>query len=119
MIALSDLKETCWYKERPDIIKELINKFPPSSSVLIKDTSQKAYTYSWSEDGTISLVIDPSENKHLSNALSETYKVFRYKPDDLEFICENPEMSLEDESAEVDVKVPEGLTFINNFGGKE
>lgn len=95
MPTLEEFKSSDWFKERPQIIQELICKFPYASSVKIKTTGQSAYIYSWFEDNTLSVVINVEENKHLSNALLDNYRVFGIKPEDLEFICENPELFID------------------------
>lgn len=92
MPTLEEFKDTEWYKERPEVIKELICQFPHACSVVIKATCQNAYVYSWFEDCTIKVVIDPDDNPDVSNATDETYCVFGYKPDDLVFVKENPEL---------------------------
>ena len=92
MPTLQEIKDSEWYKSRPNDIKKLIRKFPPNSTVLIKRTQQRAYIYSYFEDNTMKVVIDPAENKDVMNAMNETYTVFGYKPEELEFICENPEL---------------------------
>lgn len=95
MPTLKEIKTTEWYKTRPTAIKKLICKFPPFSTVIIKSTRQKAYMYSYFNNGTLKLAIDPQENKDVGNALNEPYMVFGYKPEDIKFICENPELYFE------------------------
>ena len=87
-MSLSEFQQTDWYKERPDIIRSLIDQFPPGSIVRIKKTNQIAHTYSWFENGTIKVVITAEENPTILNALPGIYAVFGYTPDDLELIFE-------------------------------
>ena len=95
MPTLEQLKESEWFKERPQIIQDLILEFPYAASVRIKATNQKAYVFSWSEDGTIRVIIDPEEN--VTGVFDEPYSVFGYKPEDLEFMHENPTLILEED----------------------
>lgn len=105
-MKLSDIQQTEWYLSRPELIRKLIDKFPPSASVLIKETMQTAYVYSWNEHNTISVIIKRGENA--VNALpGETYRVFGYKPEDLVFLCENPDLYLEaDDDRSSDISDP-------------
>lgn len=96
MPSLERIRETDWFKERPDLIKELICQFPYAASVKIKKTLQNAYVYSWFEDGTIKVVINEDDNKSLINAMPGTYAVFGYKPEDLEFLHENPNLIIDE-----------------------
>ena len=96
MPSLQEFKDSDWFKERPEVIQDLICKLPYAASVRIKKTDQKAYVYSWFENGTVRVVIDTNDNKHLKNAMNEPYSVFGYNPEDLEFICENPNMIIDD-----------------------
>ena len=91
MGALKAVQTTKWYQTRPKLIQALVDQFPPVSSVRIKSTGQMAYVYAYSEDGTLSLVIDPkaAENKNISCAMSVIYTVFGYAPETLELLHEN------------------------------
>jgi len=97
MPSLQQFKESDWFKDRPKVIQDLICRFPYAASVKIKSTSQNAYVYSWFEDGTIRVVINAEDNRHVVNAAPDVYTVFGLKPEDLEFICENPELTIDDE----------------------
>lgn len=92
-MTLEEMKQTDWYKTRPKVIKDLICQYPYASTVKIKPTGQIAYVYSWFEDGTLSVVINQEDNP--CNAVSDgVYRVFGYRPDDLEFIQENPDIEI-------------------------
>jgi len=96
MPSLEDFKQTQWFKNRPKKIKKLICEFPYASTVMIKDTLQFAYVYSWFEDMTVSVIIMQEDNPHTRNALPDTYRVFGYKPTDLLFLKRNDSIILED-----------------------
>jgi len=98
MPTLQQMKETEWFKERPEVIQDLICKFPYAASVRIKQTDQDAYVYSWFENGTIRVFIKEEENLHRIGAIFGDYTVFGYSPDDLEFLHENPNLTIEDDS---------------------
>jgi len=90
-----EIKQTDWFKSRPKIIQDLICRFPYAATVRIKETKQIAYVYSWDENGTISVVITQEDNPGIRNAIpDENYCVFGYKPDDLVFINENPDLNI-------------------------
>lgn len=92
MPTLEDFKNLPWYKKQPKVIKDLICKFPYAATVKIKKTTQIAYVLSWSEDVTIQVVITEEDNPHVINAMNGTYTVFGYKPEDLKFVKENPDL---------------------------
>ena len=94
MPTLEEIKQTEWFNERPQVIKDLICQFPYAASVRIKATTQIAYVLSWFENGTMRLVITEGDNRHVRNAMEGNYTVFGYKPDDLEFLHENPDLVL-------------------------
>ena len=96
MPTLEQFKKLTWYKEKPSEIKKLICLFPYASTVRIKETDQFAYIYSWFENGTMRVVITEEDNPHLINARPGTYSVFGYKPEQLEFIKENPDLVVEE-----------------------
>jgi hypothetical protein len=89
-MTLTEIQQTEWYKERPQIIKDLIDQYPPAATVRIKATGQIAYIYSWSEDGTMTIGIYMKDNPGMVCDRA----VFGYEPDDLVFIQENPDLLL-------------------------
>lgn len=92
MLTLKDIEKTDWYKTRPRTIQLLVHRFPPVCSVRIRETRQMGYVYSWSENNTVTLIIDPAaeENKSIYCAMDVIYQVFGYGIDDLQFLRENP-----------------------------
>jgi len=96
MPALEQIKQTDWFKGRPKIIKDLICQFPYAALVRIKSTTQLAYIYSWFENGTVKVMVTEKDNLHIKNALPGDYFVFGLKPQNLEFIRENPELILDE-----------------------
>lgn len=74
-----------WLKYRPEIIKEIANKVPPWNRYKLKTTGQYCDLYSYSEDGTVTIIV----NGHESEILNQVNKiapvsVFGINPDDLE-----------------------------------
>ncbi len=94
MPTLEEFKKLPWFKERPQIIKDLISQFPYAATVRINETEQIAYILSWFEDGSMRVVITEKDNPHVINSMCGTYTVFGYKPEDLEFLHENPNLVL-------------------------
>lgn len=53
-----------WYSSRPEVIKDLIDKIPPDRLYRLKDSSRCYCTiYSWSEDGTVTVLIEFKYNR--------------------------------------------------------
>lgn len=48
-MTLDELKETGWYKERPEIIKQAIDLLPPIRLYKFKDSGKQCQIYSYSE----------------------------------------------------------------------
>ena len=75
----NDLIKSDWYKERPQIVKDIINKLPPTIAYRVKETDQKCVIYSYraANDDTLDkvtltvVVIDPISNSptHLVSGL--------------------------------------------------
>ena len=87
--AEEDFFKSEWFLSRPEIIQNLCRQFPPNTEVVIKDTMQIGYLYSYFEDGTISVGIDAErsfvEGGHISVfGPNEDYRVFGLKPGDVE-----------------------------------
>lgn len=99
MPSLEQIKQTDWFKERPQIIKDLICRFPYAASVKIKSTNKNGFVYSWSEEGTIKVVVTEKDNPSSAFcAAFGNYVVFGLKPEDLEFVRENHDLIIDDES---------------------
>jgi len=96
MPSLEELQSTDWYKERPRLIRALVDEFPPGASVIIISTGAKAYVQAWAEDGTIHVVVVPAENPGVQCNFKTPYKVFGLLPTDLQFVKENPDLTLSD-----------------------
>ncbi len=81
---LEEIKESEWFKSRPAAIQQMILNQPPICLYKFKDSGKVVYMYSYSEDGTVSVI-------HLGYGtefaiVSEGFKVFGVKPEDLEAI---------------------------------
>ncbi len=72
-----------WLKDRPKIIQEMALKIKPWKAYRIKATGQECSIYSFSENGTITV------NTH-NCLMGGQYRVFGYKPEDLEEIAAPP-----------------------------
>ena len=48
-MTLEELKETDWYKERPEIIQQAICKLPPTQLYKFKDSGKQCHIYSYDE----------------------------------------------------------------------
>jgi len=76
-----------WLEGRPQIIKDLVVKLPPSCRYKLSSTGQHCDVYSYSENGTVTITV----NGHDSEVLDAINKmipmnVFGINPNDLEFI---------------------------------
>lgn len=68
-----------WLATRPPLIQELGRKIRPNRLYRFKDSGQRCYVYSWSEDGTVTVVVDGQFNVTLFDR-----QVFGVNPDTLE-----------------------------------
>ena len=48
-MTLEELQQDIWYKERPEIIKQAIDKLPPIQLYKFKDTGKQCYIISFEE----------------------------------------------------------------------
>lgn len=91
-MTLDEIKETDWYKERPDIIKQAVEILPPMQLYRVKSTGQQVSLYSYHEAETIEevtvTVVKTGKGGPLGKiGLGEIEKgqgVFGYKLTDLE-----------------------------------
>ena len=67
-----------WLEGRPPIIQDLCKKFPPDRLYLYKPTNHRVTLYSYSEDGTMTIVVSGDYN-----AVVFPRQVFGIKPEDL------------------------------------
>ncbi len=68
-----------WVSTRPLIIQELCNKFPPNKLYRLKKSGHRVTLYSYSEDGTMTVIVSGEYN-----AVMFDRQVFGIKPEDLE-----------------------------------
>lgn len=68
-----------WLSTRPEIITELVVKIPPGRLYLLKTSNHRVFPYSYSEDGTLTVVVSGEYN-----AVAFERRVFGIKPEDLE-----------------------------------
>lgn len=77
-------EETEWFESRPACIQELIREIPPGEYVMI-GTGQHVHVYSYSEDGTVTVVVDVAKTLKEGGRvlLPEDYSVFGVSPKSL------------------------------------
>lgn len=68
-----------WVAERPEVVRKIAQRFDPWTLYCNKKTDQYVIIYSFSEDGTITVIVSGEFNKVLFER-----KVFGINPDDLE-----------------------------------
>ncbi len=68
-----------WLDERPLIVRNLANRFPPNKLYKIKSTKQRVTILSYYEDGTLKVYVGSDYN-----AILFERQVFGIKPEDLE-----------------------------------
>lgn len=68
-----------WLSTRPQIIKDLVAKISPGRLYRLKSSGHRVFPYSYSEDGTITVVVSGEFNK-----LTFERCVFGVTPEDLE-----------------------------------
>ena len=54
-----------WVATRPAVIQDLCRRFPPSRVFWLDPPGQVVRVWSYQEDGTLTVVVDPVENPHL------------------------------------------------------
>lgn len=74
-----------WLSERPPQIRELAQKFPPDKLYLLKTSNHRVYPISYSEDGTLTVVVSGQYNVVMFDR-----NVFGINPNDLEE-CDLPD----------------------------
>ena len=67
-----------WVEGRPPIVQDLCRRFPPDRLYLYKPTNHRVTLYSYSEDGTMTIVVLGDYN-----AVIFPRQVFGIKPEDL------------------------------------
>jgi hypothetical protein len=67
-----------WLEGRPEIIQKLAAKCPPGRLYLLKTSNHRVFPYSYSEDGTITVVVSGDYS-----AVMFERRVFGINPDDL------------------------------------
>jgi len=76
-----------WLEGRPQVIVDMAANLKPWKRYRIKETGQHCSLFSFSEDKTVSVIVDGHDSEFLDqiNAMSQT-KVFGIHPNDLEEI---------------------------------
>jgi len=67
-----------WRATRPPLIQDLIDRFPPWTLFMLKDTRHRCTIYSYNENGTLTIVISGQ-----FNLINFGRRVFGIHPDDL------------------------------------
>lgn len=73
-----------WLATRPPIIQELARKIPPDKLYRLKTSGHRVFLYSYSEDGTCTVIVSGQ-----FNLVTFERRVFGIKPEDLEE-CDPP-----------------------------
>jgi hypothetical protein len=84
---LNEAEYAAWVAERPESIKQMLAAHPPDRLYRLRDTKQYVTIYSYAEDGTVTVTVEPAFN--LSAAIAP-YGVFGIDPADLTE-CDIPE----------------------------
>lgn len=91
---LEQLKETDWYRQRPDVIKKAIDQTPPTQLYRFKDSQKQCFIVGYTEpespDGKVTLIVQktgvggPMAEMGLGEL--DTNQVFDVVPESLEAI---------------------------------
>jgi hypothetical protein len=68
-----------WVSSRPQVIKDLCNRFPPYNLYRLKNSGHRVTLYSYSEDGTMTVNVSGEYNVVMFDR-----QVFGINPEDLE-----------------------------------
>lgn len=94
-MTLEDFKNSDWYKERPDCIKEAINALPPTETYRFKDSKKECVIVSYSEPVSelledVTVTVQKTGNggvmAEMGLGILDTNQVFGVKLDDLEIV---------------------------------
>lgn len=88
MAKIYELDEAAWSEwvaTRPESVQKLCRQLPPDRLYRLKTSGHRVTLYSYSEDGTLTVVVSGEYN-----AVTFGRKVFGIKPEDLEE-CELPQ----------------------------
>lgn len=103
-LTLEEFKATGWFKERPQIIKDLIVKVDPTVLQRIKSTGEIVQTVAFYEDGTIRVqklgIGGPLD--HIIGPLKTGWGVFGLKPEDLEALTWEESVKIKDTHPDFD-----------------
>lgn len=92
-MTIEEIRETDWYKERPEVIKQAIELLPPTQLYMFKTDGKQCTIYSYEEpkSGKIEDVTITVQKTGIGGVLSDiglgifdTNLVFGVKIDDLE-----------------------------------
>jgi len=90
MVKIAEIDEEgldAWLQDRPQIIKDIAGKVPPGRLYLLKSSGHRVFPYSYSEDGTLTVVVSGQFNSVVFER-----RVFGIDPEDLEE-CDLPDES--------------------------
>jgi hypothetical protein len=99
-MTLTEIKETDWYKERPEVIQQAICVLPPGEMYMFKNSKKQCYIHSYDEpesgllaDVTVTVLKTGIGGKLAQMGLGILDKngVFGVKLDDLEIYKEQTE----------------------------
>ncbi len=79
-----------WLKTRPKKIQQMAEKWPPYNIYRLTTTGQHCYLHSYSEDGTVSIIVNGHDSEVL-NMMNQHMpcNVFGINPEELEVFVEN------------------------------
>ena len=77
-----------WVATRPGVIQDLCRRFPPSRIFWLSPPGQVVRVFSYHENGTLTVVVDPEDNPHLLMVVGR--HVFGVPPADLHEMDEAP-----------------------------
>lgn len=92
-MTLEELKQSDWYKERPEVIQQAVNTLPPIHYYRVKETGKQCYIVSYEEPESgqvedVTVTVQKTGKggymEKLGLGVLDTNQVFGYKLDDLE-----------------------------------
>ena len=86
------IQATSFYKTRPKVIRELMDRVPSTHEYRINDTGHTCTIHSYNENGTVSVIraVEPNDAIRGISENIEWIKVFGLEPEDLTLIEDKP-----------------------------
>lgn len=84
------VRESAFYKSRPKVIQDLMEKVPPTHDYMIIETGHIGNIISYNEEGTVTLTRPTNEIDRIRGLKADFINVFGLKPEDIRKLDDKP-----------------------------